>query len=764
MRRLVLGSWLGVLGLVSAHPASAQEPPDSSVVQLPDSVVPGVSVVALDSGQVIDTVYTAHPDSVFRALPGLTSGAAAGPESGVTVWDAEDLLGHPALTLLELLIREADLLPFRYGDYGAPEAVLGAGMSGGRVRVFVDGFEEMPLTGGSPDLSRIGLAGIREVRAERGGGELRLHLRSIEPVDPRPLSRIEAGTGDLNTNLFRGTFLHPRALGGTLGLSLERTDAEGRGGREPGSRQALWFRYAAHRGDDSSLSFDLRTRTNEATLDSIPPSVQRRSWVIRARSRLTRDLVGELYTGSSSISSDNDGLTRVEQSQRQHGARLSFERGFGSMAVPDEPPRPPAVPGTADSTVVTPDSAVAMRDSAIAAPDSAAALPDSAVALPDSAVAVPDSAVAMPRDSSAVAEPPDSVATVAIPDSAGVSLANPDSALAPASRVDPAGGGGEDGVGLQRDSLPDGLSGRLWARLESRWMSGADLPARRYDIEAGAEVVGIGGVAVERRSDRWAGPVRESTAAASGLRLWTDPVLGVSLFGAWDSGVRGSRIFEARTLLPEPDTTMTEPEPDPVPDTMPRFYLSDRTALRAGARLRLGPLQLTGVWHRVETDSVLPLDLLGARNGISVPGDEVSGYEVAGRLRLPVGFDGLSLVGSLLDWEAEGVYRPKRRYTGGFDFHNVYKSGSLELWSSLVVQGRDRMLLPQVDPRTGESAELFEVPFQQNWDFWIQVRVLTVRIFIRSENLTLRRQNQDFPGRLLPQTRTVYGVRWTLRN
>lgn len=736
---VLCGLLVGGVGL-SPDVVAAQEPPDSTVVEPPDSLAPGVTVVALDSGQIVDTLYTVHPDSVFYALPGLTLGTPVGAGPGVTLWGEEDLLGHPALTLLELLAREPDLLPFRYGDYGSPEAVLGAGMSSGRVRVFVDGFEEMPLTGGVPDLSRIGLAGIREVRAERGGGELRLHLRSIEPSEVRPLSRVEAGTGDLNTNLFRGTFVHPRALGGTLGLSLERTDSEGRGGGEPGSRQALWFRYAAHRGDRSSLSFDLRSSTNDVALDSIPPSVQRSSWVLRARSRLTDDLVGELYTGSSSTSADDDGLTPVATSQRQHGARLSWERGFGSMARVEEDLRPP--PPTPDSASAVPDSMALPVDSMSAT----AAVPDTASSPP--AIVPPDTASSTPA-----VIPADTTAPPVVP----VIPADTVAATAPADTVAP------DTASIAE--VPpdfDGLSGRLWSRLEGRWMSGADLPSQRLDVEGGVELLGLGGAAVEFRSDRWSGPARESTASATGLRLWTAPVYGVSLFGGWDSGVRGSRILDARSLVPEPDTTMVDTEP--VLDTLPRFYLSDRTAVRAGVRLALGPLDVRGVWHRVESDSVLPLDILGARNGVSVEGDEVSGYEVAGRLDLPIGFDGLSLVGSVLDWETEGVYRPKRLYRGGLDFHNVYKAGSLELWSSLLVQGRDRMILPQVDPTGGVDAGLLQVPFQQSWDFWIQVRVLTVRIFIRSENLTLRPQNQDFPGRLLPQTRTIYGVRWTLWN
>ena len=718
----------GVLPLL-VGPAAAlgQEPPDSVVSPLPDSLAPGVTVVALDSGTVVDTVYTTHPDSVFRALPGLTVGTPGGAGTGVTVWGPEDLLGNSALTLLELLAREPDLLPFRYGDYGSPEAVLGAGMSAGRVRVFVDGYEEIPLTAAVPDLSRIALAGIREVRAERGGGELRIHLTSMDPDDARPLSRVEAGTGDLNTNLFRGTFLHPRALGGTLGLSIERKDSEGRGGGEPGSRQSVWFRYALHRGDDRSLSFDLRQSTTEGVLDSIPPSVGRSSWVIRARARLTSTLVGEAYTGSTSVSSDDDGLTPLDASASQHGARLSWERGFGAAARRAETERArPAAP------------APVQGDSAGAAPQGAAAgnVPgDTVAAVPADTAGVPpaDPPEVIPADT-AGAIPADTVAAVLPPTPAAI----------PAETAE----------------VPEGLSGRLWSRLEGRLFSGTDLPSRRLDFEAGADVEGVGGFALEYRQDAWADPVGEASTSVSGVRAWSAPFYGLSFFGGWDSGVRGGRDLSLRIAIPEPDTTEVEA---PL-DTFPRFHLADRTALRAGARLQLGPLDLRGTWHRVETDSVLPLGLLGARRGAVTAGDEVTGFEVAGRLSLPVTFEGLSLVGSLLQWDTEGLYRPGRRYTGGLDFHNIYKAGNLELWTSLLVEGRDSMLLPWASALGGEEPGFVRVPFYQSWDFWIQVRVLTVRIFIRTENATLRGRNQDFPGRLLPQTRTVYGVRWTLWN
>ena len=42
--------------------------------------------------------------------------------------------------------------------------------------------------------------------------------------------------------------------------------------------------------------------------------------------------------------------------------------------------------------------------------------------------------------------------------------------------------------------------------------------------------------------------------------------------------------------------------------------------------------------------------------------------------------------------------------------------------------------------------------------------MVTVRVFVNLENFMRRMDNQDFPGRLLPLNRTVFGVRWTLWN
>jgi hypothetical protein len=55
-------------------------------------------------------------------------------------------------------------------------------------------------------------------------------------------------------------------------------------------------------------------------------------------------------------------------------------------------------------------------------------------------------------------------------------------------------------------------------------------------------------------------------------------------------------------------------------------------------------------------------------------------------------------------------------------------------------------------------------PFTQSWFARVQVRVVTVRVFIQWENFTFRDENADLPGRVQPQTRVMYGVRWTMWN
>ena len=117
-------------------------------------------------------------------------------------------------------------------------------------------------------------------------------------------------------------------------------------------------------------------------------------------------------------------------------------------------------------------------------------------------------------------------------------------------------------------------------------------------------------------------------------------------------------------------------------------------------------------------------------------------------------------------------YLPTQSYQASLNFHDTfYPTGNLEVWFDLGVQGRDPMAVPffeEVEVGVGEEGQVRSVPamvpFYQSWFVRLQIRIVTVRAFIMWENFTVRQRNQDLPGRILPATRSLYGVRWTLWN
>lgn len=598
--------------------SGAQEPPDT--LQRPDTLAAD-TLPPGDSLQVADTVSVAN-------LPRLPQGPPAGWATGVWIWDREGLMGQRDLTLLELLERVPGVLLLRGGDYGAPEAATVFGLAGGRIRVFWDGFELAPLDGGVPDLALVGLAGVDRVTVERGPGELRVHLESLRAREPRPFSLVEAGTGDLQTNFFRGSFLHPRALGGSVGFSLERVDTRGSRGREIGHRTGGWLRYGLQWGDDFGVVAEGRRARRDIDAEAFPVSVERTDWAVRARGRFADDrLTAEVFTGGSSLESgDDEPIVPVERGRPQHGLRVAFEPG------------------------------------------------------------------------------------------------------------------------------PAWLAGTL------RLFGGADLPARSWELEGGFELGAWGGGYGRWTTEDWDG----TGLSALTLHAWTAPYLGLSAFASWDSGRRGARIFPPFEPLP-PEGEGGEGEEEEPEEPSPTHRVTDRTTLRLGASFRWRPLRVQGAWLSVEADSLPPLGIVLDRAGPVTGGGEFAGWEAAARLALPV--EGFALTGSYQSWDREARYLPSRMYRGALEFHDVFmETRNLEVWGALGVNGRDPMLVPTFEVEEDVEPELARVPFYQNWYADLQIRVVTVHVFLRWENFTVRQNLQDFPGRLLTATRAVYGVKWVLWN
>lgn len=630
---------LGVAFAMALIPLSgmAQERPDSI---RPDPLVVDTLELDLDTLSVAAVEDSVSADTIFYNLPRLDGEIPAGWSRGVWAWDHDDIMASGAVSVAELVAEVPGILTLLGGDYGTPTALSAFGSGGGGFRVIRDGFEVTPLTGGVPDLQRIGLGGVHHVRLERNAGEMVIHLRSFEFEDGRAYSLVEAGTGDLDTNIFRGTFADPVALGGSVALAIERVDTQGPRGDEAGNRNGTWLRYQYHRGDDTGLALDFRRMGSQTDVSDYVSPVTRTDWTIRGRHRLTQDLVVELYTGNSThaVEDVRDEYLTEGGSVSQTGLRLSFDRGG------------------------------------------------------------------------------------------------------------------------------------LWTRGAFR-MFGGDLPASRFDVSAGLSRSAVGGLSGRAQRASWSG----TSTSARGIQAWTEPFYGLSLFGSWESGTYGARSGPLRDIVLPVDTTEMETEEPPVDsmvveETLPLFGLTERTASRIGAQLTWGRATVSGALLKLESDSLLPLGLEMDRGQPLLPGAERSGWEVWGTVPVPI-MDGLRIKGSLQRWDAAGPYLPEQIYKGGFEFHKVLKeSGNAELWWALGVRGRDPMTIHSVaeerlDDETGETSfDYTTVPFFQSWYARIQIRIVSMRIFIGWENFARRSNLQDFPDRVLPVTRSFYGIRWTLWN
>ncbi|MEQ1856408.1 MAG: Plug domain-containing protein [Longimicrobiales bacterium] len=329
-------SWGGILlavlaVLVAAPVQSAAQVAGGAALPADTTAVPdSTSIDAEVEDQATDTVSA---DTIYYNLPALDPASRAGPVqgfvTGVWEWDRLEIMASGANTLAELFAEVPGLIVLLGGDYGTPAAVTAFGTGGGGVRIVRDGFEVLPLEGGVADLQRVGLGGIERVRLERGAGELQVELTSFRFVEGRSFSLIEAGTGQLDTNMFRGMYADPTAFRGSLALALERVDTRGYGQNEGGNRTGTWFRYALHRGNRAGIAFEHRRMGSDTQVTNYAASVSRTDWTVRARLEVVPGLETELYTGRSSHDVDDvrPAYDFEGGSVAQHGARVAATRG-----------------------------------------------------------------------------------------------------------------------------------------------------------------------------------------------------------------------------------------------------------------------------------------------------------------------------------------------------------------------------------------------------------------------------------------------------
>lgn len=322
-----LGFLVAAVLAATAAPASAQEPPDT--VQLPDSLAVVDSLQVPDS-LAADTLVadSVSADTIFYNFPATRAGPPSGFVTGVWEWDRHGIMASGANTLAELFQELPGVMTVLGGDYGTPAAISTAGQGGAGYRILRDGFEVYALDGGVADLQRIGLVGIGRVRIDRSMGQMVVHMWSHEYDDGRPFSVVEAGTGDLDTNMFRGVFTDPTALLGSLGGGIERIDTRARRDlREGGNRTGAWARYQVHARDRFALGFDFRRVTAQTKASAFTPTAARTELLLRTGVKLVEGVVLQAYGARSTLAiEDGSGGNRLGGGRDQVGATLGVDR------------------------------------------------------------------------------------------------------------------------------------------------------------------------------------------------------------------------------------------------------------------------------------------------------------------------------------------------------------------------------------------------------------------------------------------------------
>lgn len=190
-------------------------------------------------------------------------------------YDRDQLFASGALTLGDLLDRIPEYTTFRTGWIAAPQATaLGGDFS--RVRVFIDGIERddlEPRNGVAPDLSTVPIWTLEKLTLARSADGLRVDLRTWEYNGTAPYTRIDALTGDLNTNLYRGFYGKRFYNGAGLQVALQQygvTDNRNGGG---GQQFTGFIRYGIARSAWSIDATAIRSNNTRITTARFGPGI-----------------------------------------------------------------------------------------------------------------------------------------------------------------------------------------------------------------------------------------------------------------------------------------------------------------------------------------------------------------------------------------------------------------------------------------------------------------------------------------------------------
>ncbi|MDX1674093.1 MAG: hypothetical protein R3314_04745 [Longimicrobiales bacterium] len=297
-------------------------------------------------------------------------------------------------------------------------------------------------------------------------------------------------------------------------------------------------------------------------------------------------------------------------------------------------------------------------------------------------------------------------------------------------------GGAQAGLRLHAD-----IEGPIPTRLATaaRLRSHPRLPAR--EVEASLEMAPLPWLRLraEALQGWWTDhdPTGRRTAGAA-----LGPVLGLAAFGeVFDGGaLAGAGPGEALPAASDSGGVR-----------------ATRDGFRAGLRFRRWGLALGAAALRLDADTLHGFGLPFEPGRVRTPGTRARGLEVSAEL--PTGIDPLTLTGWYVRMDAPGwLYLPEDRWRAALVYHHLpLASGNLEVFARLEHVFRGRMNVP-----ASSGTQLSEAYQATNLE--LTIRILTVRAFLRWQNLLHRLGQSDIPGFRFPGQRLLWGVKWEFWN
>jgi hypothetical protein len=333
--------WVGLVAVLTAPGAELEAQVPDTVPAAADTLPTDAVAVPIPPGEVSgDTIPEALREAAEAPTPALLlprfpAFGGAGWDVGRWEWTAAELARLPGMTVLEFVERIPGVVAFRGGGFGRPEGLTALGMGGARVRVFLDGFELDPHTGGAYPLEMISVVDIRRLRVERAMSTIFVHVETFVLDEPEPVSIVALGTGVYQTRLLRGLF--SRGFGtrsvGTAGFDLSSTAGIGIGERYRHMNASVRWDYVP--SDRFGLQVEWRRTLADRAGEVAPLQLTRGDLVFRARASPTERIALEAFVGRSGTEEDGDPTIpeRVGGVQGGASAAVSGERIFGEVTV-----------------------------------------------------------------------------------------------------------------------------------------------------------------------------------------------------------------------------------------------------------------------------------------------------------------------------------------------------------------------------------------------------------------------------------------------